>query len=37
MSDESNTGIKSSGGYRLLTNILKRYGGFGGITSTGFD
>jgi hypothetical protein len=30
-------GLKSSGGYKLLTNILTAHGGFGGITSDGFD
>jgi len=31
-------GINTSEGYRLLTKILKkRGGGFGGITSSGFD
>jgi len=31
-------GIKTSEGYRMLTDILKkRGGGFGGITSSGFD
>jgi len=30
-------GIKTSEGYRILTDIMKRQGGFGGITSSGFD
>lgn len=30
-------GIKKSEGYRLLTEIIKRQGGFGAITSSGFD
>lgn len=30
-------GIKKSEGYRILTDIMKRQGGFGAITSSGFD
>jgi hypothetical protein len=37
MSDKLDTGIKTSEGYKLLTEHLGKLGGFGGITSTGFD